>query len=147
MDRREAILARLLEIAEGIPGIALAARNRPDFSDRARPAILILDADETADDREKGRGRPSHSPNIIGMTPEIHVLLGGKHEQLGSSINALRALLLKAILMDAELRTIVGANGDRRYEACATDLAAGRSVEGNLGVSFTFTYPLIPSEL
>ncbi|MCW2854367.1 MAG: hypothetical protein JWM84_4031 [Nocardioides sp.] len=147
MDRREAILARLLEIAAAIPGIVLAARNRPDFSDRARPAILILDADETADDREKGRGRAANAPNLVGMTPEIHVLLGGKHEQIGTQINALRVLLLKAVLTDEALRTIVGPNGEIRYEACATDLAAGRAVEGNLGVSFTFTYPLIPSEL
>ena len=49
-DRREAILVRLLDIARTIPGIVAAFRNTDEISDRQRPCILILDADEAADD-------------------------------------------------------------------------------------------------
>ena len=46
MDKREAILARLVEIAAGLPGIATAVRNQDEISERSRPAIAVFDADE-----------------------------------------------------------------------------------------------------
>ena len=146
IDRRELILVRLLEIAKGIEGIAGAFRNRDEISEKQRPAIVILDADEAADDADPG-SRPARSPRRVAMTPEIYILLGAKPEELGSVINALRARFVKSVLGDSQLGSIVGTNGDVRYEGCATALARGRSMEGEMGVSFSFTYVLRPEEL
>jgi hypothetical protein len=145
-DSRELILVRLLEIAKGIEGIAGAFRNRDEISEKQRPAIVILDADEAADDADPTT-RPSRSPRRVAMTPEIYILLGAKPEELGSVINALRARFVKSVLGDSQLASIVGSNGDIRYEGCATALARGRSMEGEMGVSFSFTYVLRPEEL
>ena len=145
-DRRELILTRLLEIAKGIDGIAAAFRNRDEISEKQRPAIVILDADEAADDADPA-ARPSRSPRRVAMTPEIYILLGSRPEDLGSVINRLRARLVSAVLTDAPLVSIVGSNGDIRYEGCATALARGRSMEGEMGISFSFTYVLRPEEL
>jgi hypothetical protein len=145
-DRREMILARLLEIARGIEGIAAAFRNRDEISEKQRPAIVILDADEAADDADPA-SRPTRSPRRVAMTPEIYILLGAKPEDLGSVINSLRARLVSAVLTDAMLLSIVGSNGDIRYEGCATALARGRSMEGEMGVSLSFTYVLRPEEM
>lgn len=145
-DRREMVLARLLEIARGIEGIAAAFRNKDEISEKQRPAIVILDADEAADDADPV-SRPSRAPRRIAMTPEIYILLGAKPEELGTVINTLRARLVKTILADAQLAGIVESNGDIRYEGCATALARGRSMEGEMGVSFTFAYVLRPEEL
>ena len=49
-DRREMILTRLLEIAVGVDGIVAAFRNKDEISEKQRPTIVILDADEVADD-------------------------------------------------------------------------------------------------
>ena len=146
IDRREMILARLLEIARGIDGIESAFRNRDEIGEKQRPAIVILDADEAADDGDPGL-RPARSPRRVAMTPEIYIMLGAKPEHIGTSINTLRARLIKAILGDAELSLIVSSNGDIRYEGCATALARGRTMEGEMGVSFSFTYVLRPDEL
>ena len=145
-DRREMILTRLLEIAVGVDGIVAAFRNKDEISEKQRPAIVILDADEAADDADPTT-RPSRSPRRVAMTPEIYILLGAKPEDLGIAINTLRARLVKAILMDPSLLTILGSSGDARYEGCATALALGRSMEGEMGVSFSFTYVLRPEEL
>jgi len=145
-DRRELILARLLEIAKGIDGIAAAFRNRDEISEKQRPAIVILDADEAADDADPA-SRSTRAPRRVAMTPEIYILLGAKPEELGTAINILRALLVKAVLTDAALLAILGSNGEARYEGCATALARGRSMEGEMGVSFSFTYVLRPEEL
>jgi hypothetical protein len=145
-DRRELILVRLLEIAKGIEGIAGAFRNRDELSEKQRPAIVILDADEAADDADPTT-RPSRSLRRVAMTPEIYILLGAKPEDLGTAINALRARFVRAVLGDAQLASIVSTNGAIRYEGCATALARGRSMEGEMGVSFSFTYVLRPEEL
>ena len=145
-DRREMVLARLLEIARGIEGIFAAFRNKDEISERQRPAIVILDADEAADDADPS-SRPSRAPRRVAMTPEIYILLGAKPEELGSVINVLRARFVKSVLGDSQLGSIVGSNGDIRYEGCATALARGRSMEGEMGVSFSFTYVLRPEEL
>ena len=145
-DRREMILTRLLEIAVGVEGIVATFRNKDEISERQRPAIVILDADEAADDADPA-SRPSRAPRRVAMTPEIYILLGAKPEDLGTVINTLRARFVKAVLGDAQLSLIVGSNGDLRYEGCATALARGRSMEGEMGVSFSFTYVLRPEEL
>ena len=146
IDRREMILSRLLEIAGSTQGIVAALRNKDEISEKQRPAIVILDADEAADDADPG-SRPARSPRRVAMTPEIYILLGAKPEELGSDINALRARFVKSVLGDSQLGSIVGTNGDIRYEGCATALARGRSMEGEMGVSFSFTYVLRPEEL
>jgi hypothetical protein len=146
-DRREDILVRILAIAEATGDYTLVARNKANIPEEQRPACIILDADETADDSDQGRGRPSATVNLIGMSPEIYILLGDLPENVGSEINALRIKLVKAILTDTTLDSIMGRNGGVRYEGCATGLASGRTIEGEMGLSFTFTYVLKPSEL
>jgi hypothetical protein len=146
IDRREMILSRLLEIAGSTQGIVAAFRNKDEISEKRRPAIVSLDADEAAADAAPS-SRPSRAPRRVAMTPEIYILLGAKPEDLGTAINTLRARLVKAILMDPSLLTILGSSGDARYEGCATALARGRSMEGEMGVSFSFTYVLRPEEL
>ena len=147
-DKREQILVRLQGLAQDLPGIVAAFRNIDEISDRQRPCIVILDADEAADDADPaGLARRPHAPRRVGMTPEIYVMLGAKPEDVGTAINVFRAAFIKAVLMDSELATLVGSNGDIRYEGCATGLARGRNMEAEMGLSFTFSYILRPDEL
>lgn len=147
-DKREAILTRLVEIAKMVPGIAAVFRNTDEISEKQRPCILILDADEAADDSDPaGVSRRPHGPRRVGMTPELYVMLGAKPEQIGTELNVFRAAILNAVLMDTALTDLIGTNGDIRYEGCATALARGRMMEGEMGLSFTFTYVLRPDEL
>lgn len=52
-DTREEILARLVGIAAEVPGVATTGRNRVGLSETARPAIVVLDADEAAEEDER----------------------------------------------------------------------------------------------
>jgi hypothetical protein len=143
MSKREDILARLVVVCSGIEGVVLCARNRDEISDRQKPAIIIMDADEAAIEGEPKRP----GPQIISMTPEIYILLSGEPATVGTELNAMRAALLSAVLNDATLRTITGPNGAIRYEGCATGLSRGRSMEGEMGVSLSFQYPFNPNNL
>ena len=104
-DKREQILVRLLGIAQALPGIAAAFRNKDEISDRQRPCIVILDADEAADDADpSGLARRPNAPRRVGMTPEIYLMLGAKPEDVGTAINGFRAAFIKAVLMDSGAR-------------------------------------------
>lgn len=146
IDRREAILERLLAILKTIAGPEKGFRNRIDIPENRRPALVMLDADEVRDDTDDGKGRPPNAPMWIHMTPELYILLGAKSENIGADLNLFRIQLIKAILSDQTLIGLVK-DGDIRFLGYTTGLASGRSMEGEAGISFQFRYMVHPSKL
>ena len=147
LDRREAILAQLLIVLKTVQGVPHVFRNRLDLSERQRPAIIILDSDEVVEAGGSAQGRSPRAPSVVSMTPEIFIVLQDSAGEVGNELNILRARVLRAILSDSTLKTLTGPNGSIRYEGCATGLSRGRNMEGEMGVSIAFQYPLIISEL
>lgn len=149
-DKREMILARLFAVLKDIPGVVTCVRNRGELPDDKRPAITLLDSDETAQDKAFNRGRIAASPNFISLQPEIYVTLDSRkpdNKLIGQDLNVLRARILKAVLTDGTLVSLCGTNGEIRYLGCITDLARGRAMDGETGLTFAFIYVLNPSEL
>jgi len=149
-DRREQILVQLVAIAEAVPGIIKVVRNRIEISEEQRPAIAILDADEIAEEGVLGgRKLPGPSPRLVNLSPEMYLMLGALAAgiNVGTQLNGFRLLILAAVLNDPTLTTLVGSNGEIRYDQCATALARGRTMEAEMGLGFTFRYVLNPSEL
>lgn len=147
MDKREDILVRLLAVCRTVVGVAKVVRNEQVTDDWDFPALILLDADEEADDAAFGRNRPPQAPKLVTMTPELYVILGEVPEAVGTELNRLRVRILKAVLTDAELAAIVGTNGEIRYESCATGLVRGRQIIGEMGLVFAFVYLLEPTKL
>ncbi len=146
-DKREDILVRLLAIYRTVTGVVHVARNEQVADDWNFPAILLLDSDEGADESALGRGRPANAPNRVTMTPETFLLLGDLPEKVGTELNRYRARIIKAVLTDVELETIVGGNGEIAYRGCATSLSRGREMLGDIGLDFSITYKLNPADL
>jgi hypothetical protein len=147
MDKREQILQRLVEVAASVPGVSTVLRNSDEISEHKRPAIAVFDADESADEAAERQDHPGRAPNLVVMTPEVLILLGASPQTVGSSLNALRAKLVKAVLTDSQLITLAGTNGRVRYAGCSTHLGHGRSMEGFMGVHFAFAYVLRAEQL
>jgi hypothetical protein len=146
-DRREVILAQLVVLAQAVPGVNLAVRNRLDPSDTDLPAIIIFDGDEEGDEQDPANTRPTTAPRRITMIPEICIQRGDRSDEVGTNLNAMRANFIGAVLNDA---TLISATVDSlgiRYIGCVSDLGRGRSMEGTMWLNFHFTYALIPSEL
>lgn len=152
-DRRQLVLDRLFAILQGIDGVQFVGRNRKELPQEKRPAILLFDAHEVrvdASERAMPRGRLVASPSIVRMAPEIWLVLDQKkphNEGVGSLLNSLRLEVLKAVLRDDTLQSILGDNGEIRYEGCETDLSRQDAMNGEMGLAIGFIYPLIPSEL
>lgn len=148
-DKRELILERLKVLFAAVEGIKKVVRNSLDVPEKDRPAVVILDADEASEDEvADGRGRPAGAvlPVIVSMTPEIFIVTGHRAANIGTELNALRFKLLKAVLRDETLLSLVK-DGDIKFLGFATGLAAGRSMEGEAGISFSFRYLIQPSKL
>jgi hypothetical protein len=147
IDRREQIIARIVLIAGGLPGVKTVERNKTQISERQRPAIVVLDGNEEGAVGEFALGRPAITPKIISMMPEVWLMVGGPKETVGSALNELRAAVVRAILEDFSLQDFVGETGGYQYQGCVTDLTLGEQSEGLMGLHFAFHYPLRSSEL
>lgn len=147
-DRRELILDRLKTIYGTVDGIKNSYRNRLDVPESQLPALTILDADELVEDQAPdGIGRRAGlAPIVVTMTPESYIIGAAKSDKIGSDLNVFRIKLIKAVLGDETLLSLCK-DGDIRYMGFATGLAAGRSMEGEAGISFQFRYVIRPSKL
>lgn len=164
VDRRALILNRLVELLKDFtihltgdtlsgPVATQFVHNRGELPSEKAPGIILLDADEARDPRftakPSGRNTPMR-PQVMRMTPEIYVVLDVRkplNKNVGEDLNTARAKLLNLVMLDPQLSQIVGANGDIVYDGCLTDLARNRTMKGQMGVSFTFVYPLNPTDL
>lgn len=146
MDLREAILVRLLVVAGAVDTSLSIRRNETDVSDSNLPAVILFDGEEVARDTDT-QGRPADAPRIIDMTPEVQFRLAGKGPEVGTSLNLLRAKLIDAVLSDSALLALTVNNRSIRYQGSMTATERGRSMEGGIGVAFTFTYILKPGQL
>lgn len=148
MDLREAILARLVEIADAVATDAELVgvhRNDLDLPDEVLPAIVVLDGDEAADDSDP-EGRQPLAPRRVGMTPELYVMYPAKADVVGTRLNSVRTKLIYAILTDATLLALTLNGRSARYDGAASGLARGRTMLGEMGVSFKFTYLMKPAD-
>ena len=91
-------------------------------------------------------GQPAR-PQLVVMTPELFVLAGKPAAEIGAELNAFRRRIVRRVLTDATLLGLAGPNGFVRYAGCATALAAGRSLEGEMSLSFAIRYVLRPMEM
>lgn len=153
VDPRENILNRLLVIAEAVTGITTTARNRGLLSNDKRPAIVLLDGDESprlSMDTRRLRGRTGQmGPQIVQMKPELYIIPkeprptgeeGG--ENIGTTINDIRVRYLKEIWADATLTALLGANGSMVYNGMSTDLKSGSALSGQMRLDFIINYVL-----
>ncbi|ESY72314.1 hypothetical protein X740_33405 [Mesorhizobium sp. LNHC221B00] len=146
MDTREAILARLVEIAGTIDDIKTVYRNSIRPPEPNLPAILVLDGDEAADETDPN-SRGSRGPRRMTMTPQLLIVLPEKASEVGTALNACRAKLIRAIATDTELAALTTNHIGGRLHSTQTSLAWGRSMLGEMGVAFAIPYYLDPSTL
>jgi hypothetical protein len=146
LDPREAILARLLIVAEAVDTSLNAIRNEADPAAANLPAVILFDGEETARDTDPA-GRSAATIRLVDMTPEVQFRLKGKAEDVGTKLNAYRAKLIKAVVNDATLLGLTVNGRSIRYQGSMTATERGKSMEGGIGVAFTFTYVLKPDEV
>ncbi|MGR9317289.1 hypothetical protein ACU8LZ_12660 [Rhizobium leguminosarum] len=145
-DPRELILVRLGLVIAGVEDIRKVKRNELDQNESILPLAVILDGDETANDSDPV-SRPPTAPRIMTMTPEIYIIVTDKAASVGTKINLLRCRVISAIANDAEIIALTKDREGGRYEGAASGLSRGRSMMGEVGLSFSFRYVLRPGSI
>jgi hypothetical protein len=150
-DKREDILVALGAALTGVlttAGFAVEnfLRDAQEVPEDLRPAIVMLDADETVDEalNPYGKGRPTSKTIPLAMSPETFVLLQETDDLIGPKLNEWRAMVIKAVMTDTTLNSLCH---EIRYEGFTSALANGRSMEGQAKLHFTFIYMLRPDQL
>lgn len=145
MDQREAILERLVAIAEGLGDFAEVFRNVTEFPDQDTiPACAILEGDELSDEDDPII-RGSRAPRIIRMIPQMVIYAGSQVETVGPTLNDLRSKLIDAVLTDDDLITLTFNRQGPRYLGLESDLAFGREMLGRMALRFSIPYRLLPA--
>lgn len=128
-------------------------KNRNELQKDKVPGVLILDADEVRDPRllqpAPGMQQSRMPAQIMRMTPEIYIVLderGVENKNVGEDLDTVRLAILDRVMSDRVLHDIIGSNGNAIYDGCVTDLARNRTMKGQMGMSITFSYPLIVRE-
>jgi hypothetical protein len=142
---REDIMARLLELAQGVSGISEAARNALDVRNLARPAITIRDGSETKLSQPRNQPRPG--VQLMQTAPVIYLYVGAGQRDVGTLTNQYLARFLKSVLEDATLLSLVTTNGEISYEGANLEDPEAESREGRMEISLVFVYPFRASAL
>ena len=146
-DKREAILARLLAIAESVEDVVFTARNNVEITDRQVPALIILEGDEETPAVSELRHRKPEAPVPVVMIPEICIVGMTATEDIGETLNGFRVAVIKAVLRDSELIALLGTTGAIAYRGMVSDLGGGRAMLGRMFLRFAISYFLKPAEL
>jgi hypothetical protein len=153
LAKREEILTRLFVIAQAIANdvtneIEAAFRNRGLLDQDKRPCIALMDGDEENSLSPVQTGRVRMSPSIMRMTPQVYIILKNKkpkNDNIGTELNTLRGVVIRAIATDADLLTLIGGNGTIQYLGCETDLKSGELAEGQMRLDFELRYAFNPN--
>lgn len=145
-DKREAIIARLMDVAKTVFAADNVHRNTTQFPEKARPACIILDGDEESDNESVARGGPPNSAAIMVMTPEIHVAVSDDGDDVGTTLNTWRGKIIKAIVTDTALVALTLGARSIRVEGFASGFSAGRNMEAQGVLQISFRYVLRPDK-
>lgn len=145
MDKREQILARLLTICAGLPGITAAARNVLDVPQLARPAMVVQDGSEERLDSAISDNRSGVTR--LEMNPQIWLFVRGAPANVGPLMSMFRSRLIYAVTSDMTLRDLTGTVGGIRYEGCTVSEPTPETKEPRMDVNFTLIYTLAMSDL
>lgn len=145
-DPREQILARMVVVAGNVSGINGVFRNVTRFDATTLPAVAVLEGDEEAEESDKIM-RTTMIPRRVRMVPQIVIAVGDVPEDVGTSLNTLRARMMVAVLSDEELLALTINSLGIRYLSTQSDLALGRQMVGQFAMSFRIDYWLDPAAL
>lgn len=160
MDRRVKLIAQMVDIlgnleitlSTGLIKVGNIVHNRDELPAEKKPGIVLLDGDEQRDPRfPQNAGRSERpGPTMMIMKPEVYIVLDVRkppNPKVGEDLNTARAAIIDLVLHDAGLQAITGSNGSISYDGAVTDLARNRAMEGQMGLSFSLSYPFVPDEI
>lgn len=136
-DRRQLVIEELVQRLQTVAG-ATVVQSDVAVSDADRPVIVVDGGSEAV----SVAASHSAAPMIITMTPLILIYTGDPAINAGSEVNALRAAILKAVLLGGDWRQTTGSHGGLKYVGCETSLTMAETMVASLAMNFEIDYIL-----
>jgi hypothetical protein len=162
LDRREAILERLMAIGQGLNGVASAWRNHGPTQTGVlgvpKPAFLLYDGDTKLTQDVRMHKSQKMPPTLWVMDPQLIILLenrdtvenamlDGVPAPVGPELSQWMLLINNMVTNDDQLIDLVTTNGTHFLSSVETDLKLGRTVGAYgawLMMIYEFYYQLFP---
>ena len=147
LNRWNELVARLVEIAGAIPGIADAERGRSDATGLVRPACVIK-----AGSQQYLRGRPDSEKlsrfQVMELSPEIRLFNSGTPAQIEEFNLLFHDRFLSAVISDDKIKKLLSVPvGQIRYEGSSNIDTTPEGREGHMEMNIVFEYPLKADDL
>lgn len=144
-DKREAVMLRLVAIANAIGDVESAERNAALTDDSDVRRISVLEGAEEV--IEEAGSRHAADKGIVVMIPQLLIACGARTREVGSDLNVIRARLIKAVMTDTELLALTVNKRSIRYAGMDSDLAFAMLMEGRMAIRFRIAVMLDPKAL
>lgn len=142
VDKREAVMVRLLAIARDIEDIESAERNATLMDSSEQRRISVLEGDEEVN--EDFGNHHAGDKGIVVMIPQILIACGAKTREVGSDLNMIKRRVTKAIVTDTELLELTVKRRSVRYAGMNSDLAFAALMEGKMALRFRIAVMIDP---
>lgn len=151
-DRREQILSRLETVLSGVNADWQVFRNKEDLTEKFWPAFVLFDGGEERDPIGEKITVQTNGLARVKMGPRVAIYVAGAPEDVGPRLNEMRLAALGSIFLDVASKTsgalgaILTPSGAVFYDGCGTMLDRGLEMTGEMVLSLSFFYPLLPFE-
>jgi hypothetical protein len=148
-----AILKTLDGLAEVSAGVKSAWRDRLnlDIDEKYLPGAVWLDGGEDRRVDTYGHAKPEMPHTLMELKPQVLLIEKPTstiaNADMGPLLAAWRVKIIKAIVLDDALLSLLGDGGQIEYLGHATDFEVGASMRGGLQVNFAMTYLFDPEDL
>src|SRR4029077_14761978 len=111
---------------------------------------VLLDGTETMKISTEGRGG-AQVPTVFKLEPQIFIVLRPRetieNDGVGEELSGMRMRVLKALIYDESLKSLLGGNGELVYDGHETDLQTGFAILGAMQLRLQLTYTFDPRDL
>jgi hypothetical protein len=137
-------------------------RNRGAFNAEDLPVAVLLDGTEEIRTEIKGQSLVQMPMAVMTLLPEVFIILVPRADEsnttlnvngalvkspVGPELSSYRAKVIKAVITDINLYTLLGSNGQVEYRGCETDMRTANTLQGMMLMHFALSYVLNPDEL
>lgn len=143
------IMDRLLAIGQEMKAagdFAFAVRDDVEIGYDRLPGFNLLDNEEEGN-APIGRPETSDRPTPMRMFPLLCIADQAPAGEIAGRMRALRRKVVRKVMTDATLKTLVGKNGGFAYRGFVADFVATEQILGRMVLRFEFAYLLAPASL
>jgi len=142
---KEDVLSRMHVLLGGVDGIKTVLRDVDEFPDVARPTVILLAGDTEAVPEFQRSWVKGEVPIMVDMRPVVLLLVSGDQATVGADTDELEGRIIKAIMSDATLPTLISRPGGVYYDRSDYRLSHDLAMACDVQIQFRVRTAIYPN--